>query len=265
MGALIQTKGTQRLAKFFNQRFDGSQTGLSFIRSTTRAGGTKLTDDFDNTTGKNSLLKLSDLYIAQNATTAGTTWPQDGNDLLYPFSATMVPTNPGNAVSPLIIAVGGSKLPDAIKVGSTVSNLTVRSNIPSGTTVGTVVAGAAANTFNVTLFDTAGNPLPVNVGAKDKINFATGKHERLVRRWRWYLKNDLLDQNDNAIRSAISAALDDPSISMIIFQSAEDTQSVLVTTQQKLNNATDELGDEIDMYILLLTQSTTAPERLDPQ
>lgn len=210
------------------------------------------------------MLKISDLYIAQNATAAGTTWPADGNDLLYPFSATMVPTNPGASVSPLQFTLAaGSKKPDAIAVGSTVSNLTARGNIPPGTTVGNVTV--VTNAFSVTLFDTAGNALPVKVGAKDKISFAPGKHERLVRRWRWYLKNDLKDENDNAIRSAISAALDDPSINMIIFQTAEDTQSVVVTTQQKLNNATDELGDEIDMYILLLTQSTTAPERLDPQ
>ena len=265
MGALIQTKGTQRLAKFLNIRFDGSATGLSFIRSTQRTGGTLLSADFENTTGQNSLLKISDLYIAQNATAAGTTWPADGNDLLYPFSATMVPTNPGASVSPLQFTLAaGSKKPDAIAVGSTVSNLTARGNIPPGTTVGNVTP-VVANAFSVTLFDTAGNALPVKVGAKDKISFAPGKHERLVRRWRWYLKNDLKDENDNAIRSAISAALDDPSINMIIFQTAEDTQNVVVTTQQKLNNATDELGDEIDMYILLLTQSTTAPERLDPQ
>jgi hypothetical protein len=263
MGSLIQTKGTQRLARFLNLRFNGSATGLSFIRKTQRTGGIHLTADFENTTGKNSLCKISDLYTAQNATTAGTTWPQDGNDLLYPFSATMIPTNPGASVSPLQFTLSGSKIPDAIAVNSTASNLTTRASIPSGTTVGNVTATAGG--FNVTLFDQVGNPLPVPVGAKDMISFSTGKHERLVRRWRWYLKNDLVDQNDSAIRSAISAALDDDSINLITFQTAEDTQRVVVTTQQKLNPATDELSDEIDMYILLLTQSTTAPERLDPQ
>ena len=91
MGALIQTKGTQRLARYFNDRFD--KDSLQTSRQAQTAGNLNLCQAFDDAT--NDLLKISDVFIAQNATagTAATTttWPQDQNDLLYP-SATMTAT-----------------------------------------------------------------------------------------------------------------------------------------------------------------------------
>src|SRR6478735_6844171 len=83
MGGLIQTKGTQRLANFFNkQRFDAP----SIVR--TRAlenniGGVRvrLRDAFASTLDKTPLLTISDAFIAQNA---GATWFANGRDALYP-------------------------------------------------------------------------------------------------------------------------------------------------------------------------------------
>jgi hypothetical protein len=98
------------------------------------------------------------------------------------------------------------------------------------------------------------------------ISFAKGKHERLVRRWRWYLDKDLKPANNDAIRQAISEALDDTDFASISFQTVEDTQRVIVASQAKLDGtASDELSDDMAMTILLMTQATTSPDKLDPQ
>ena len=84
MGALINTKGTQRLAKLFNNRF----SPLSAARVWTNIIGgvqTTLPAAFRNPGA--DLLTLSDSFIAQYAT-GNATWLNSGNDLLYP-SATM--------------------------------------------------------------------------------------------------------------------------------------------------------------------------------
>ena len=266
MGSLIQTKGTQRLARWLNNRFDASATGMSVTKgaSSSRGPGTILAN-FDPANVL-SLSVISENFIAQYA---GAGWPTDWNDLLYP-SATMIPTNPSTPATPttstLQFALPGAAIPTLIAPGATVSNLTARLKIPSGTVVGTVTPNVPPTTFRVTLVDkrVLPNPVAVPVGASDLISFAKGKHERLVRRWRWYLKVDLKLENDVAIRNAIFTALSDDSFKRINFQTVEDKQKVLVTTQQKLNN-NDELDDEFHMYILLLTESTTAPEQLDPQ
>jgi len=98
----------------------------------------------------------------------------------------------------------------------------------------------------------------------DQVSFAQGKHERLVRRWRWYLEKDLRPENNDAIRQAISAALDNDDYKKVCFQTVEDTQRVIATPQSALDNS-DELSDDMEMHILLLTQSTTSPDKLDPQ
>jgi hypothetical protein len=224
-------------------------------------------------TSPSNLADISEAFIAQNAVSG---WPADWGDLLYP-SATMIPTNPtapGATTSTLQFALAPgtlatpSAVPSLIASGATVSNLNTRGRIPPGTQVGVVTPNLPARTFSVTLVDKPGPggvAVPVPVVANEMISFAAGKHERLVRRWRWYLKNDLKPENHAAIKSAIYTALTEPSFKKIIFQTVEDKQKVLVTTQQKLNNASDELDDEFHMHILLLTESTTAPEQLDPQ
>src|SRR6478672_6899593 len=83
MGALIQTKGTQRLAKLLNNRFDDSGTGIDFARTVKSSSGSLL-DAFAN--AQLDLLTVSDMFIAQNAVSGS--WTTDLNDFLYP-SATL--------------------------------------------------------------------------------------------------------------------------------------------------------------------------------
>lgn len=252
MGALIQTKGTQKLARWLNDRFDANS--IDVLRNT-RTSASPLSEAFRN---GDKLLKISDDFIAQNATNATTTWPADGNDILYP-SATLIPTNTGNNLTKLQFSLpNATKRPDLVAIGNSVSNLTVRGNTQTGTTI-TGITGSVPN-FSVDV-----SPAVKIGSANEMVSFSKGKHERLVRRWRWYLQRDLKAENNTIIREAIFAALDDKSFKRIIFQTVEDVQRVIVTTRQKLNDATEELDDEIIMSILLLTQSTTAPEKVDPQ
>jgi hypothetical protein len=261
MGALIQTKGTQRLAKLLNNRFD--DTGGMTLARKVASSVSSLSDAFANAAF--NLWEISDKFIAQNAVTA--TWPADGNDFLYP-GATMTTTNPSGAPATNVVnftfAAGFTAgMPAAIAQGVPVSSLDTR-KIPKGTFVGAAPVINGRN-FSVTLVDKSNNPVNVSLTNGEKINFAKNKHAQLVRRWRWYLQHDLKPENHVAIRNAISDALSDTSFTKIIFQTVEDTQRVLVTPLSKFNPNSEELDDDMHMHILLLTQSTTAPDRLDPQ
>ena len=113
-------------------------------------------------------------------------------------------------------------------------------------------------TFDVTLSQ------PTTAVRGDLVGFAKGKHQMLVRRWRWYLKNDLRAENDAAIKQAISSALSDTEFRKITFQAIEDTQKVIVRTETLLG--TDlEFDDAYNLHVVLLTEQTTAPDPLDPQ
>jgi hypothetical protein len=258
MGALIQTKGTQRLAKLFNDRFDaGSMNPTRGVASTSRTLRAAFSD------GSLDLLTISDLFIAQNA--VATTWPADGNDLLYP-SATMSTTNPtgGAATNTLNFALGGlTAIPSIIAAGAAVCSLDARKTIPKGTVVGAVSAIAGGN-FNITLVDKNAAAVNVTVTNLERISFAKGNHQQLVRRWRWYLRFDLAPENHVAIRRAVSSALEDSDFKKITFQTVEDTQRVLAQPERQLNNNL-EFDDAFIMHIILMTQQTTAPDPLDPQ
>jgi hypothetical protein len=80
MGALIQTKGTQRLARLFNNRFDTDS--IDQTRNVQNSSGT-LQAAFATLP---NLLAISDNFIAQNATAQ---WVPKVKDVLYP-SATLV-------------------------------------------------------------------------------------------------------------------------------------------------------------------------------
>lgn len=260
LGALIQTKGTQRLARLFNNRFDDSGTGMSFARAVGSSGGA-LPAAFANK--NNDLFAISEMFIAQNAVLA--TWTADLNDFLYP-SATLKAANAVNNNNvltfslPAGFAAQGLGAQCVIAQNAAVCSLEPGKRIAKGITVSQAPAiNVAANTLTVTL------SANVTVAQNDMISFAKGRHEQLVRRWRWYLQNDLKQENSAAIRTAISNALADPSFTKILFHTVEDTQKVIVTPRSKLTANTDELDAEQHMEILLLTQSTTAPDRLDPQ
>jgi hypothetical protein len=263
MGGLIQTKGTQRLARLFNNRFDDNATGIGLARNlASTAGPGPLPDAF---AANVNLDVISDNFIAQHATFGA--WIADLNDVLYP-SATLTASGPTVGTNVLNFTLpAGYAFPltanSAIAPHSTVCNLAVKNTIPTGTFVGAVTPGAGRN-FTVTLVDKNAANVNVTVAQNDMINFATGKHQRLVRRWRWYLQHDLTSENHQAIRLAISNALNDTSFIKITFQTVEDKQHVVVTPLSKLDNS-DELSNDMVMHILLLTQSTTAPDKLDPQ
>jgi hypothetical protein len=263
MGALIQTKGTQRLARLFNDRFDDKAPGLIAARSVVSSTGTLPAAFADITL---NLLTISDRFIAQNAVSG---WPTDG-DFLYPSATFATTTAAGGAPANTLgftLPAGISAIPSVIATGASVCSLDARKTIPRGTVVGNVSALAGKN-FTVTLVDKSTPPVPVPVVVTtngEKISFAKTKHEKLVRRWRWYLAFDLKAENHDKIRTAIFSALDDTGFTKISFQTVEDTQKVIVTPQAKLNNASDELDNDMTMQILLLTQSTTAPDRLDSQ
>ena len=126
MGGLIQTKGTQRLANNFNSRFSslaaaGKWTSTSAVART--FGGT-LSDAFDKDTL--DLLKISDSFIAQNASAGAGLWPTDFNDILYP-SATMTATaaSATNSLS-FSFPAGIATIPSMIQSGSSVISLDKR-------------------------------------------------------------------------------------------------------------------------------------------
>ena len=263
MGSLINTKGTQRLANLFNSRFlsltaAGKWTSTGAVPKTFM--GT-LNDAFD----KNAfdLLKISDSFIAQNASAAANLWPADGNDILYP-GATMTTTAAStttalsfNLPAGINALAGGSM----IKNGAYVISLDKRGSIQKDTTVAgnPVVTVGSPSTLAVTLSQSA------NVANGERISFITGTHQRLVRRWRWYLSHDLKPENDSAIKNAISQALDDSDFQSITFQAIEDTQRVATSIEQQLDPVTFNFINSFILHIVLLTQQTTAPDLLDPQ
>jgi len=265
MGALIQTKGTQRLANLFNTQFSVLSTARGWNNSIT-AGGVTTKVNICDAFNSGKLLAISDAFIAQNADPTAGSWPTDMNDLLYP-SATLTVTSITNAAnsSTLTFNIPGN-LPGAIVApagalpGSAVSCIGKgkAKRIPKKTTV-TSVAPPAAGVLTVVV----SQPCP-KLAVGDSVCFAKGKYERLVRRWQWYLQNDLTSDNNDAIRQAINSALDDDSYTSIQFQTVEDTQQVVVTPLSTLDG-NFELSDNMQMNILLMTQSTTAPDKLDPQ
>jgi len=263
MGGLIQTKGTQRLARLFNDRFD--KGSIATARGVNSSSPLSLAAAFRDST--RDLLTISDAFIAQFA---GAGWPADGDDFLYP-SATMKASAPtaANNVLNFTLPAGVAAIPAASSIakGSAVFSLDNRNTIPRGTVVNTVSAVGAGGTFSVTLVDrtSAANPVPVTVPVGETICFTQGKHEQLVRRWRWYLRYDLKPDHHAAIRRAISTALDDQQFLKVTFQAVEDTAQKALTIVETQLNKKFEFDDTYFMHIILMTQQTTAPDPLDPQ
>ena len=152
MGGLINTKGTQRLAKLFNNRF----LPLSDARPwKNNIGGVQTTLPAAFRNPGADLLTLSDSFIAQYAT-ANATWLNNGNDLLYP-SATMavdvLPTGGSPNVIGFKLPPGRSTIPAQIlSTRPSFRNLDNRRTFPPGTTIQAVsgVTGGAGGTFTVT-------------------------------------------------------------------------------------------------------------------
>lgn len=266
MGALIQTKGTLRLAKLFNDVFShdpDDKVGLPQARRIRTSNNEALLQEFKKVA--NSLWEISDLFIAQFASPPTgnpktTTWPADGNDVLYP-SATMVVVAQTSRSELQFKLPTGVSMPSYIADGAAVSYPRKgKKKAQRGTTVDGTPSAAADGTFSVKL----SLPLTDDAKAGDFVCFAKGKHQQLVRRWRWYLKNDLRPENDTAIKQAIYSALQDKDCERISFQAIEDIQKVVKRTETLLDEDM-ELGDRYNLHIVLMTDQTTAPDPLDPQ
>ncbi len=137
MGSLIQTKGTQRLANLFNSRFSNLNTAGKWT-STNAVPKTftgTLSDAFDK--DALDLLKISDSFIAQNASAGANLWPADGNDILYP-SATMTTTAASSSTTLLFnlpCGINALSSGSMIKNGASVISLDKRGSIQKDTTV----------------------------------------------------------------------------------------------------------------------------------
>jgi hypothetical protein len=261
MGGLIQTKGTQRLLNLFNNLFDKNTLGTMRTGPATNSKGLSVLSAFPDSS--NDLLGISDAFIAQYAT-APATWPSDkpATDLFYP-SATMVLSSAVNNATTLTFNTAATltTIPAYIAQNASVTSLDSRAGIPRGTIVSNnpSAPAAAGGSFTVTV----SNKVTLRQG--ERITFNSQKHPQLVRRWRWYLNYDLLDQNHSEIRRAISRALSDATFTSVKFHTIEDTQRVVTTVQQQLdvNNEFDDTS--FHMHILLMTQRTTSTDDLDPQ
>lgn len=251
MGALIQTKGTQRLAHLFNNRFDAGSIGRT--RDVQNSSGTPLKTAFATLS---NLLTISDTFIAQYATAAH--WVPNGRDVLYP-SATLI-----------AVAVAGNKItfddpaagwPSLIANGISAADLKHSGGVPQRAIVTNVDhANPSAGKTTVTF------SLAVTAQVNDPISFCPVKHQNLVRRWRHYLGNELDASNHARIQNAVLTALTDNSVTSVTFQAIENTtQSALVETILATTNADDENLDPThkSLFIALLTARTNAPDPVD--
>jgi hypothetical protein len=243
MGALIETKGTQRLARLFNERFNA--TNLPILR-----GIAGLTTAFGSNADSRSLLAISDQFRNK--------WT-DGSDALYP-SATVTTVQAAAGVTTLAFS---SQLPAFVHNGMHIHDEThpAQNHIPKNTSISNL-ANSAGGPWTVT---TSNN---VTVSQGDTIVFSYAAHPNLVKRWRHYLANDLEPGNHSQIQTAIYTALNDPSYIHIRFTTVEDVAQKVFTP--RAFNTTNSNDDAVDptrqhMQIILLTKVTTAPDPLDPQ
>jgi len=250
LGGLIQTKGTQRLARLFNNRFDNGSIGQT--RAVQNSSNTLLKVAFATLP---NLLAISDNFIAQYSSAAH--WVPNGRDVLYP-AATLV-----------AVAVAGRDItfkdppggwPTLIANGISAGDLNHSAGIPKGATVTNVVphAGQTTVTFSV----------PVTAQVSDRISFCPVKHQNLVKRWRYYLGIELDPSNHTLIQKAVLTALTDLSVTSVTFQALESTtQSALIETILATTDADDDNLDPThkSLFIALLTARTNAPDPIDDQ
>ena len=250
MGGLIQTKGTQRLAHLFNNRFDTGS--IVQTRAVKNSSGTSLQGAFASLP---DLRSISDNFIAQFASN---NWVPNIRDVLYP-SATLV-----------AVAVSGSDVtfrdpaagwPPLIANGISAADLDHPVGVPKGAIVTRVAHGnPSAGQTKVTF------SIPVTAQVNDRISFCPVKHQNLVRRWRYYLGNELYASNHTAIQSAVLTALTDSSVSSVFFQAIESaTQTVFIETIFATTGADDDNLDprHKSLFVALMTARTNAPDPVD--
>jgi hypothetical protein len=256
MGSLIQTKGTQRLAHLFNNRFDTGS--IAQTRAVKNASGTSLQGAF---AGLPDLRSISDIFIAQFASNH---WVPNVRDVLYP-AATLIAVTiaPGAVAGTTDVTFNDPSAgwPLLIANGISAADLDHPVGVPKGATVinvarGNPVAGQTKVTFNAV----------VTAQVTDRISFCPVKHQNLVRRWRYYLENELVGSNHTAIQSAALTALTDLSVTSVRFQAVESsTQTVFVETIFATTDADDDNLDPThkSLFVALMTARTKAPDPVD--
>jgi hypothetical protein len=256
MGGLIQTKGTQRLSHLFNNRFDTGSIGQT--RAVVNASGTSLKGAFASLP---DLRSISDNFIAQYASN---NWVPNVRDVLYP-AATLIAVTvaPGAAAGTTYVTFNDPNpgWPPLIANGISAADLDHPVGVPKGATVTAVVhgnpaAGQTRVTFNAVVTAQVG----------DRISFCPVKHQNLVKRWRYYLGNELVASNHTAIQSAALTALTDLSVTLVGFQAIESsTQTVFVETIFATTNADDDNLDPThkSLFVALMTARTNAPDPVD--
>ncbi len=261
MGALIQTKGTQRLAHLFRNRFDSNS--INRTRTVATNSGITLSAAFASMP---DLLTISDTFIAQNANSNITNfWVPKGRDVLYPAATLIAVAVSGNNITFNDPAPG---CPELVANTNSAADLDLPLGVPKGATVSNVAHGSpAAGQTTVTFNPPAGTSVTARVG--DRISFCPPRHQNLVRRWRYYLINELLGSNHSAIQGAILNALTGNAVTEVDFQAVEDvTQAVRVET---IPGTTDDDDTNIDpahksLSIVLFTARTNnTSDPLDAQ
>jgi hypothetical protein len=254
MGGLIQTKGTQYLANFFNQRFSSTGGSLTTLRGITIGGAVppSLISDFAKPFGVSSLFYLSEKYRGQ--------WT-DGSDVLYPAcSISGVTSVAGNLNQLTFPGNVPAFIVNAINTGAPtlqVYNESRPGSINSGITV---QASVSATTIRLS---TAVNSA---IQASDWLVFIDTNQANLLKRWKYYLQYDLLNKNHSEIQAAVHQVLADLSFDHAIFQAIESTSQNVdraIEFDAAASNYAS-LGVKY-MHVVLQTARTTSPTPLDPQ
>lgn len=256
MGALIQTKGTQYLASFFNQRFGNPATGgtLPTLRGVSM-GGVSLATDFSKPFGVSSLFYLSEKYRGQ--------WG-DGSDVFYPAcSITGVTSVAGNLSQLAFPGNIPTFITSAINAGA--PTLLVYNESRPGIINAGITVQAAVNATTIRL---SGNINNTNspVQATDWLVFIDSNQANLLKRWKYFLQYDLLNHNHSEIQAAIHQVLVDTTFIYATFQTIESASQTVSRAIEFDASASGfaSLGNKY-MHAVLQTPRTTSPTPLDPQ
>ena len=255
MGALIQTKGTQYLANFFNQRFTNPAVGGN-LYDLRNLGG--LESDFSKPFGVSSLFYLSEKYRGK--------WV-DGSDVLYPTCSvtgvTSVVGHPDELTFPAGAFPMGTPafITNAINAGSP-TLLVYSESRPTSINPGIVVQAPAVSANTIQLSAAVNSP----VVAADWLVFINSNHPNLLKRWKYFLQNDLQNHNHAAIQAAVHQVLADPDFDHATFQTIEFTSQSVSRAIEFDASASNfkSLGVKF-MNVVLQTPRTTSPTPLDQQ
>ena len=201
------------------------------------------------------LLTISDAFIAQNASA---NWVPNVRDVLYP-AATLVAVKV--AQKKITFKDPDAGWPPLIANGISAANLDRPGGVPKGAVVTNVAPGPALGQTTVTF-----SVLVTATQVGDHISFCPLKHQNLVRRWRYYLGNELAAPNHTRIQAAVLTALTDNTVTSASFQAIENsTQTVYVETIFATTDADD---DDLDpthksLFVALVTARTNAPDPVD--